>query len=163
MRVSSAVLVLLVALAAPAIAQRITPTDVRLVEDFIDTPHVLFGRSRASVEQALGAPSSVRHVAPAGSEGETEDQITYPGLRLEVSARTVTVRRLEMTEPRWRLPRGLNVGTERSVIETTLGEAQRISDGSAFYTYADGFPNTVEFHFREGRVQRIEWRYAPAN
>jgi hypothetical protein len=25
--------------------------------------------------------------------------------------------------------------------------------------YADGFPYTVEFSFRDGRVSRIEWRY----
>ncbi|HEX2440281.1 MAG TPA: hypothetical protein VHT71_18355 [Methylomirabilota bacterium] len=163
MRAIAAVLGLLLALVASAAAQRLTPTDVRLVEDFIDTPHVLFGRTRASVERALGAPSSVRTLGRPGGDGEALDELTYPGLRLDVSARTTTVRRLEITEPRWTLPRGLNVGTPRSVIETILGEAQRVSDGSAFYTYADGFPNTVEFYFREGRVQRIEWRYAPAD
>jgi hypothetical protein len=163
MRATTVVLGLLLTLAAAAAAQRVTPTDIRLVEEYIDAPHALFGRSRASVEQALGVPSALRTVAAPGRDGEALDELTYPGLRLDVSARTTTLRRLEITEPRWTLPRGLNVGTPRTVIETTLGEAQRSSDGSAFYTYADGFPNTVEFHFREGRVQRIEWRYAPAD
>jgi hypothetical protein len=31
------------------------------------------------------------------------------------------------------------------------------------YLYADGFPNTVEFYFRDGRVRRIEWTFAAAD
>src|SRR5690349_15713263 len=116
MRVSSAVLTLRVALASPTLAQHAPPTDIPLVEDFIDTPHTLFGRTRASVAQVLGAPSSVRRLGAAGDERESLDELTYPGLRLDVSARAAAVRRLEISEPRWRLPRDLNVGTPRSVI-----------------------------------------------
>jgi hypothetical protein len=31
------------------------------------------------------------------------------------------------------------------------------------YLYSDGYPNTVEFYFTDGRVRRIEWLYAPAD
>ena len=68
---------------------------------------------------------------------------------------------MEITEARWSLPRGLNVGTQRRRVEETLGEPQLVSDVSVLYLDADGFPNTVEFHFRGDRVQRIEWSFAP--
>jgi len=73
------------------------------------------------------------------------------------------MRRVAITEPRWSLPRGINVGTERAQVEAVLGEPQLVSDASALYLDADGFPNTVEFHFRDDRVRRIEWSYAPAD
>jgi hypothetical protein len=59
------------------------------------------------------------------------------------------------------LPRGLNVGIARSRVEELLGEPQAMTDVSALYLYSDAYPDTVEFYFRGGRVQRIEWLYAP--
>jgi hypothetical protein len=141
-------------------------TDIVAVDDFIDAPRALFGRTRAAVERALGAPLSVRpRVLPGGptSAAEAVDELLYPGLTVAVSQRSGVMRRVAITEPRWSLPRGLNVGTARPQVETVLGEPQLVADASVLYLDADGFPNTVEFHFRDDRVRRIEWSYAPAD
>ena len=57
------------------------------------------------------------------------------------------------------LPYGLDVGAPRTRVEAVLGQAQDTTDERAFYLDADGFPNSVEFFFRDGRVTRIEWRF----
>ena len=54
---------------------------------------------------------------------------------------------------------GLDVGTPRARVEAVLGEAQDATDERYAYVDADGFPNSVEFFFRAGRVTRIEWRF----
>jgi hypothetical protein len=55
---------LLVALAARA--EAIGPTVITSVDDLIDAPRALFGRTRAQVEGALGAPLAVRQRALPG-------------------------------------------------------------------------------------------------
>ena len=141
-------------------------TDIVAVDDFIDAPRALFGRTRAAVESALGAPISIRPSAVQATPtapAEPAEQLAYAGLVVTVSQRSSTVRRVEITEPRWTLPSGLNVGTPRAQVEATLGEPQLTSDTSVLYLDADGFPNTVEFHFRSDRVRRIEWSYAASD
>jgi len=163
-RLGLALLVLVSAALPGAAAPR--PTDIVAVDDFIDAPRALFGRTRAAVERALGPPSAVRaRLLAAGptSAAEAVDELVYSGLTVVVSQRSSAMRRVAITEPRWSLPRGLNVGTERAQVEAVLGEPQLVSDASALYLDADGFPNTVEFHFRDDRVRRIEWSYAPAD
>jgi hypothetical protein len=44
-------------------------------------------------------------------------------------------------------------------VEAVLGTAPEMTDERYFYPDADGFPNSVEFFFRDGRVSRIEWRF----
>jgi hypothetical protein len=152
------VLVLL-ALLAPA-------TDIVAVDDVIGAPRALLGRTRAAVERTLGAPPAVRPRMLASAPttaAEPVDELLYPGIVVAVSHRTGTVRRVEISEPRLALPRGLNVGSERGRVEAVLGEPQLVSDASALYLDADGFPNTVEFYFRDGHVARIEWMFAPAD
>ena len=149
----------LLALLAPA-------TDIVAVDDVIDAPRALFGRARAAVERALGPAPTVRPRVLAGAPGvapEPVDELIYPGVVVDVSRRTTTVRRVEISAPRFTLPRGLGVGVARARVEAVLGEAQLVSDASVLYLDADGFPNTVEFHFRDDRVQRIEWSFAPAD
>jgi len=141
-------------------------TEIVAVDDFINAPRTLFGRTRESVERAVGPPLSVqprRLEATPTSPAEPGEQLAYTGLVVTVSQRSAAVRRVEISEPRWTLPRGLNVGTPRAQVETTLGEPHLISDASVLYLDADGFPNTVEFHFRNDRVRRIEWSYAPGD
>lgn len=141
-------------------------TDIVAVDDVINAPRGLFGRTRMAVEQALGPPLRVRsHMLPATptAAAEPAQQLAYPGLVITVSSRTSTVRGVEISEARWTLPRGLNVGTPRARVEATLGEPQLTSDASVLYLDADGFPNTVEFHFRDGAVRRIEWSYAASD
>jgi hypothetical protein len=138
-------------------------TDIVAVDDFIDAPRALFGRTRAAVERTLGVPVSIRERAlPAGANftAEAADELTYPGVVIAVSRRSSTVRRVQMSEPRWPLPRGLTIDTTRARVEAALGEPQLVADTSVVYLDADGFPNTVEFQFRDGRVRRIEWSYA---
>jgi hypothetical protein len=48
-------------------------------------------------------------------------------------------------------------------VEAALGEPQAATDASALYLYSDAYPDTVEFHFRDDRVRRIEWLYAPVD
>ena len=157
---------IVVALLASAAAAAAGQTDIVAVDDVIGAPRALFGRTRESVERAVGAPLSVQPArldATPTSPAEAADQLRYAGLVVTVSRRSAAVRRVEISEPRWTLPRGLTVGTPRAQVEATLGEPQLISDASVLYLDADGFPNTVEFHFRDGRVRRIEWSYAPAD
>jgi len=158
---------LLVCVVAPAVsAQSIPPTDLVAVDAFIDAPRALFGRTRAGVERALGIPASVRVCGmPGGRRAASDpvDELAYPGVVIGVSQGTAGLRRVEITEPRWSLPGGLNVGAPRSLVEQRLGEPQTATDVSGLYLYSDAYPDTVEFYFRGGRVQRIEWLYAPGD
>ncbi len=141
-------------------------TDIVAVDDYIDAPRALFGRSRTAVEGTMGPPSSIEsRVLPGGRRAAIDpvDELTYRGVVIAVSRASGGVRRVEITEPRWVLPGGLTVGTARYRVEQHLGEPQVASDGSVLYLYSDGFPNTVEFSLRDGRVRRIEWLYAAAD
>jgi hypothetical protein len=158
--------VLLVCVVRAAGAQGLPPTDIPAVDTFIDAPRALFGRTRAGVESALGAPSAIRaRTLPGGRRSPTEpvDELDYPGVVIGVSRGSAGLRRVEITEARWTLPGGLNVGVPRSLIEQRLGEPQATTDVSALYLYSDAYPDTVEFYFRAGRVHRIEWLYAPGD
>ena len=148
-----------------AAAQPVRPTDIVAVDDFIDAARSVFGRTRAQVEQRLGVPTEVRARTLADGVGPTEavDELVYPGVAIFVSRRSAAVRRVVLSEPRAPLPRGLTVDVARGEVERTLGEPQAASDASVMYLYADGFPNTVEFYFRDGRVRRIEWTFAAAD
>jgi hypothetical protein len=91
------------------------------------------------------------------------DELTYPGVAVAVSRATAAVRRVEISEARWPLPRGLNVGVSRRQVLAALGEPQATTDLSLLYLYSDAYPDTVEFYFRDDRVHRIEWQYAAAD
>jgi hypothetical protein len=84
--------------------------------------------------------------------------LSWPGLDVGVSrsARVATVVLRAAGRP---LPHGLEIGAPRARVEAVLGEATETTDARALYIDADGFPNTVEFFFRDGRVTRIEWRF----
>jgi hypothetical protein len=159
-------LLLLCVAMAPADAEGLPPTDIVAVDAFIDAPRALFGRTRAGVERTLGLPSSVRaRTFPGGRRAPIDpvEELAYAGVVIALSQRSAGLRRVLITEPRWPLPAGLNVGVPRSLIEQRLGEPQTATDVSVLYLYSDAYPDTVEFFFRAGRVQRIEWLYAPAD
>ena len=151
-------------LVAPPVApaQTVPRTDIVAVDNFIDAARTVFGRTRAQVEHALGSPSEVRArtLADGVSPPEAVDELIYPGVSIFVSRRSAAVRRVTLSQARSTLPHGLTVDAPRGEVERVLGEPQSSSDASVMYLYADGFPNTVEFHFREGRVRRIEWTFA---
>jgi hypothetical protein len=162
MRILGPLLLVAVAVAGAG-AQAPPPTNLVAVDEFIDAPLAVFGRTRAAVERALGAPADIQiRALPGGRRVSVDpaDELTYPGVVVAVSRASGAVRRVEVSEPRWSLPRGLNVGVARGRVEQILGEPQTTTDVSVLYLYSDAYPDTVEFYFRGGRVQRIEWLYA---
>jgi hypothetical protein len=149
MRAALALLAALVALgASPSGAG---PTDIARVDEYIDAPRALFGRTRAELEGRLGAPTSERARAD-------RVVLSWPGLEVAVS-RGARVAGVVLRGTGRALPHGLEVGAPRARVEAVLGEATDTTDERAFYPDSDGFPNSVEFFFRDGRVTRIEWRF----
>jgi len=141
-------LLLLAVVPVPALAGS---TNIPRVDDYIDAPRALFGRTRAELERRLGAPTSER---PRG-DGVA---LAWPGLEVALS-RSARVASVVVSAAGRSLPHGLDVGVPRARVEAVLGEAVETTDDRWFYPDADGFPNSVEFFFRDGRVTRIEWRF----
>jgi hypothetical protein len=54
------------------------------------------------------------------------------------------------------------VGSPREEVERVLGEPQEAADGHLMYLYSDGYPDTVHFLLRDGRVRGIEWNLGSA-
>ena len=158
-RTAAAVLGLPLLAAAPAAAG---PTDILKVDEFIDAPRVMFGRTREQIERTLGPPVTVdvRPVRSPDDPGkeETLHELRYPGVVVRV-LESLGLLRVRLSASRYRLPYGLDVGAPRGRVEEVLGEAQALSDRRAMYLYSDGYPRTVEFYFSEGRVDRIDWNY----
>lgn len=127
------------ALALATLAEAIGPTLIPQVDEFIDAPRARFGRTRAEVERALGAPP-------------------YPGVAIRYSTASA-LKSVTITTPAYPLPQGLGIGAVRGDVERLLGEPQEMTDGRYLYLYSDGYPDTVEFYFGDGRVRRIEWNY----
>jgi hypothetical protein len=143
----------------PAVAG---PTDILRVDQVIDAPRAMFGRTRAQIERTLGIPltAEARRV-PNPDDPRADDtlhELAYPGVVVRV-LEAAGLLRVRLTDPRYALPHGLGVGVARSRIEAVLGEAQAVSDRRLLYLYSDGFPQTVEFYFRDDQVDRIEWNY----
>jgi hypothetical protein len=130
------------------------------VDEFIDAPRVLFGETEADVVRRLGQPASRdTRMRPSFSDPTVTrrvERLVYQGIVVELQGRLV---RVELTAGDHPLPWGLSVGAQRQVVEDVLGRPQRATDDSLLYLYSDGFPKTVTFQFRDGRVRRIEWEY----
>jgi hypothetical protein len=160
-------LLVLLGLAAlgPGLAGAAGPTDIVRVDDYIGAPRALFGRTGADVERVLGPPGTME----AGRVASFRDaavfrpvrQLSYPGLVIEV-LETGHLRRVRIGAPGRGLPFGLDVGSRREEIERVLGEPQEAADGHLMYLYSDGYPETVHFHLRDGRVRGIEWNFGSA-
>jgi hypothetical protein len=156
---------LILAVLRPGVAGAAGQTDIVRVDDYIGAPRVLFGRSGAEVERTLGPP----HQTEAGAVATYRDpavfrstrRLSYPGLVIDVLA-TDRVRRVRIVRSGRGLPFGLDVGSPREEVERVLGEAQEAADGHLLYLYSDGYPETVHFHLREGRVHDIEWNFGSA-
>jgi hypothetical protein len=141
------------------------PTDIVRVDDYIGAPRALFGRTGAEVELALGPP----HQTASGAVATYRDpavfrstrRLSYPGLVIDVLA-TGRVRRVRIAGSGRALPFGLDVGSPREEVVRVLGEAQESGDSHLMYLYSDGYPETVHFHLREGRVREIEWNFDSA-
>lgn len=150
------------------VAQAIGPTDIARVDEFIDAPRALFGRTRMEIVRRLGAPLAVEaRSLPRYTHPEVRDPVedlAYAGVTLGLIAgareSAPALRRVTVTSGVFALPRALNVGAERRRVEQLLGEPQEQTPIRSLYLYADGFPDTVEFFFRDDRVYRIEWNYS---
>jgi len=141
------------------------PTDIVRVDDYIGAPRTLLGRTVAEIERTLGPPLG----AEPGAVSTYRDpavvratrRLSYPGLVIDVLP-TGRVRRVRLAAPGRSLPFGLDVGTAREEIERVLGEPQESAGGHLMYLYSDGYPDTVHFHLRDGRVRAIEWNFGSA-
>ena len=140
----------------------IGPTDIVNVDEFIDAPRAVFGRTGVEIERQLGTPLG-REVRPPRTGRDSgvathQQELSYPGLLIRLSGSSA-LHRVAITASGFPLPRGLNVGTSRSDVERVLGEPQETTATRYLYLYSDGYPDTVEFYFRDDRVHRIEWMY----
>ena len=141
------------------------PTEIVRVDDYIGAPRALFGRTGAEVERTLGPPLGAEPGAVPTYRDPTAFRATrrlsYPGLVIDVLP-TGRLLRVRIGAPGRGLPFGLDVGTAREEIERVLGEPQESADGHLMYLYSDGYPETVHFHLRDGRVRAIEWSFGSA-
>ena len=148
-----------------AVAGTVGPTDIVRVDDYIGAPRVLFGRTGADAERALGPPLDTQPGAVASyldpADLRPTRRLSYPGLLIDVLA-TGKIRRIRIVAPGRGLPFGLDVGSPREEVERVLGEPQEATDGDLMYLYSDGFPETVHFHLRDGGVRAIEWNFGSA-
>ena len=147
MRAATALLLVLAVVSAATAAS----TDIARVDDYIDAPRALFGRTLGELERKLGPPASRR----PRRDGAI---LAWPGLEVSLSP-SGRVAGVIVHTAGHALPHGLGIGTPRARVEAVLGVAPEMTDERYFYPDADGFPNSVEFFFRDGRVRRIEWRF----
>src|SRR5258708_34836815 len=129
----AAMSLLLLVVVGPAAAAG--PTDIARVDEFIDAPRALFGRTRAELERTLGTPTDVRPRADTVL-------LSWPGLDVAVS-RSSRVAAVVLRAAGRPLPHGLDVGTPRARVEAVPGEAQDATDGRDAYVDAAGLPNPV--------------------
>jgi len=127
----AALLLTLVLLVMPGAAAAVGPTDIARVDDYIDAPRALFGRTRAELERRLGAPMQER--PRAGTI-----VLSWPGLEVAVS-RSARVAAVIVRAAGRPLPHGLDVGARARASRRVLGAAQDTTDERAVYLDADGF------------------------
>ena len=142
---------LVLALGVIAVSQAAGRTEIARVDDYIDAPRALFGRTRVDVERRLGSPVNER-ARPDGIA------LSWPGLEIMLSP-TARVVGVVVHAAGRALPLGLDIGATRADVHAALGEPVELTDERTVYTDADGFPNSVEFVFNGGRVTRIRWRF----
>lgn len=159
------VAVLMVTVVLPALGGAGGPTEIVRVDDFIGAPRALFGRTGPEIERTLGPPRAVERGAVESYRDPTVfhpvRRLDYPDLVIDVLD-SGAVRRVRVQRAGLGLPLGLEVGTPRGDVERVLGEPQQAGDSHLMYLYSDGYPDTVHFHFRAGRVWRIEWNFGSA-
>ncbi len=141
------------------------PLDIVRVDEFIGAARGLLGRTATDVERRLGPP---RAVAPGAVPSYRDRRVfrvtrrlSYDGLTLEVLD-TGRVRRVRLERAGLGLPLGLDVGATREDVLRALGEPTQADAGQLTYLYSDGFPDTVRFELRDGRVRGIQWDYGSA-
>src|SRR5438876_12366768 len=102
----AALLLSLALLVIPGAAVAAAPTDIARVDDYIDAPRALFGRTRAELERRLGVPTQER--LRAGSIG-----LVWACLEVAMSRSARAARICVRAAGRW-LPYGLDRGALRA-------------------------------------------------
>ncbi|HZS34352.1 MAG TPA: hypothetical protein VFC42_13345 [Methylomirabilota bacterium] len=141
------------------------PFDIVRVDEFIGAARGLLGRTTADVERRLGPPRTVTPGAVPTYRDRRVFRVTrrlsYDGVTVEVLD-TGRVRRVHLERAGLGLPLGLDVGAAREDVLRVLGEPTQADAGQLLYLYSDGFPDTVRFELRDGRVRAIQWDYGSA-
>src|SRR2546425_12373156 len=128
-----ALLLTLALLVIPGAGAAAGPSDTARLDDYIDAPRALFGRTRAELERWLGAPPQER--LRAGTI-----VLSWPGLEVAMS-RLARVAAISVRAAGRPLPYGLDVGAPRTRVEAGLGPAQGPTGQRAFYLRAARVPN----------------------
>src|SRR5437588_5554918 len=127
MRALATALVLLALVGGSQAAGR---TDIARVDEYIDAPRALFGRTRAELERRLGAPAGERRRTGGVA-------LSWPGLEVTLSGSARVVGVVVHAVGR-SLPHGLDVEAARTHVEAVLGAPLELTDERAFYPDADG-------------------------
>src|SRR2546423_14197514 len=138
MRVAAVPLLWLVVVVGAAAAAG--PTDIARVDEFIDAPRALLGRTRAELERTLGPPAEVRARAGAAV------LLSWPGLDIAVS-RSSRVAAVVLRAAGRPLPHGLDVGTPRARVQAVVGGAPDAAGERGAPLHADGVPHSVRVFF----------------
>src|SRR2546428_10913224 len=138
-------------LAIPGAAVAAGPTDIARVDDYIDAPRALFGRTRAELERRLGVPTQER--LRAGTI-----VLFWPGLEVAMSpsARVAANQRARGGAAAARRPRRRRAACAR---RGGAGPGAGHDGRARLLPRRRRVPDSVEFFFRDGRVTRIEWRF----
>src|SRR5438093_10819659 len=105
----AALLLSLALLVIPGAAVAAAPTDIARVDDYIDAPRALFGRTRAELERRLGVPTQER--LRAGTI-----VLFWPGLEVAMSP-SARVAALSVRAAGRPLPYGLHVGQRHARLQ----------------------------------------------
>src|SRR5438552_7553834 len=116
----AALLLSLALLVIPGAAVAAGPTDIARVDDYIDAPRALFGRTRAELERRLGVPTQER--LRAGTI-----VLFWPGLEVAMSP-SARVAAISVRAAGGPLPYGPDVGAPRARARAGLGPGQATTD-----------------------------------
>src|SRR2546425_1766066 len=112
----AALLLSLALLVIPGAAVAAAPTDIARVDDYIDAPRALFGRTRAELERRLGVPTQER--LRAGTI-----VLFWPALAVAMSP-SARVAAISVRAAGRALPHGLHDRAPPAHLEAGLGQAQ---------------------------------------
>lgn len=130
------------------------------------------GESASAIEDRFGAPSDVVRTDTTNPHTGARDEIIrleYPGLTFELYRVTEDPRDLLMksvvADPETSQGLQFPIGTPMGAVRANLGEPVRErspEDDVVVLTYETmgiGPEEYVTFHFREGRLEKMEWDY----
>jgi hypothetical protein len=145
--------------------QQSRPSAVEQVKVLVEAPIRGLGRSRDSIQAALGPPSSVRKEEVTNPHDPRQtDQVhtlTYPGLVIRIYDVVVFKKEIllsvRMTQNHSRLLPDL-IGQNEKAIIASLGSPK--TSGNEVWEYHDEEGNDqVRIEFKDAAVVAVEWNY----